>query len=176
MAGAARGRGGHGGRRRGDHRILTLGHHVGRVLWHPDAELVPLRVLGITLIVAALAETIHVSAAVGAFLIGLALTGAAAGRARVVLSPLRDLFAAVFFLALGLSVDPGDLLPMPPAASALAVFTAAAKLASGWYAAGRESAGRHGRPRAGTALTARGEFSVVIIGLAAPRRAAWRSW
>ena len=84
------------------------------------------------------------------------------------LSPLRDLFAAVFFLALGLSVDPGDLLPIVPAAVALAVVTAATKLASGWYAAGREGAGRRGRLRAGTALVARGEFSVVIIGLAAP--------
>ncbi|MEU0337479.1 cation:proton antiporter [Streptomyces bobili] len=144
------------------------GHHVGRILSHPDAELVLLRVLGITLIVAALAEIIHVSAAVGAFLIGLALTGRAADRARAVLSPLRDLFAAVFFLALGLSVDPGDLLPMLPAAAALAVVTAGTKLAAGWYAAGREGAGRRGRLRAGTALIARGEFSIVIIGLAGP--------
>ncbi|MFE0965502.1 cation:proton antiporter [Streptomyces fungicidicus] len=144
------------------------GHHVGRILSHPDAEQVLLRVLGITLIVAALAEIIHVSAAVGAFLIGLALTGTAADRARAVLSPLRDLFAAVFFLALGLTVDPGDLLPMLPAAAALAVVTAATKLAAGWYAARREGAGRRGRLRAGTALIARGEFSVVIIGLAAP--------
>ncbi|MFE9649848.1 cation:proton antiporter [Streptomyces sp. NPDC006365] len=144
------------------------GHHVGRILAHPDPEQVLLRVLGITLIVAALAEIIHVSAAVGAFLIGLTLTGAAADRARTVLSPLRDLFAAVFFLALGLSVDPGDLLPMLPAAAALAVITAATKLATGWYAARRDGAGRRGRLRAGTALIARGEFSVVIIGLAAP--------
>ncbi|MCX4459749.1 cation:proton antiporter [Streptomyces sp. NBC_01719] len=81
-------------------------HHVGRILTHPEPEQVLLRVLGITLVVAALAETIHVSAAVGAFLIGLALTGTAADRARAALSPLRDLFAAVFFLALGLAVAP----------------------------------------------------------------------
>ncbi|WP_282703204.1 cation:proton antiporter [Streptomyces sp. CC219B] len=145
---------------------LRWSHHVGRVLTHPEPEQVLLRVLGITLVVAALAETIHVSAAVGAFLIGLALTGIAADRARAVLSPLRDLFAAVFFLALGLSVDPGDLMSMLPAALALAVITAATKLASGWYAAARDGAGRNGRLRAGTALIARGEFSVVIVGLA----------
>jgi len=142
------------------------GHQVGRVLTHPDPEQVLLRVLGITLVVAALAEIIHVSAAVGAFLIGLALTGTAADRARAVLSPLRDLFAAVFFLALGISIDPGDLLPMLPAAAALALAGAATKLAAGWYAAARDGAGRRGRLRAGTALIARGEFSVVIVGLA----------
>jgi monovalent cation:H+ antiporter-2, CPA2 family len=144
------------------------GQHVGRILSHPDKELVLLRVLGITLIVAALAEIIHVSAAVGAFLVGLALTGTAADRARAVLSPLRDLFAAVFFLALGLSVDPGELLPTLPAAAALALVGAATKVAAGWYAAGRDGAGRPGRLRAGTVLVARGEFSVVIIGLAGP--------
>jgi monovalent cation:H+ antiporter-2, CPA2 family len=109
-----------------------------------------------------------VSAAVGAFLVGLALTGTAADRARAVLSPLRDLFAAVFFLALGLSVDPGELLPTLPAAAALALVGAATKVAAGWYAAGRDGAGRPGRLRAGTVLVARGEFSVVIIGLAGP--------
>ncbi|MGC0372925.1 cation:proton antiporter [Streptomyces sp. SAI-229] len=144
------------------------GHHVGRVVSHADAEQVLLRLLGVTLIVAALAEAVHVSAAVGAFLVGLALTGAAADRARTVLGPLRDLFAAVFFLALGMSVAPGDLLPELPAALALAAVTAATKVATGWYAARREGAGRRGRLRAGTALIARGEFSVVILGLAAP--------
>nr|WP_267958056.1 cation:proton antiporter [Actinospica acidiphila] len=143
------------------------GHHVGRVLSPADAEQVLLRVLGFTLVIAALAELVHVSAAVGAFLVGLTLTGAAAERARTVLGPLRDLFAAVFFLALGMSADPGHLLPALPAAAVLALITAITKVATGWYAAGREGAGRRGRLRAGTALVARGEFSVVVIGLAA---------
>lgn len=51
------------------------GHHVGRLVTHPDSEQLLLRVLGITLIVAAVAESLHASAAVGAFLVGLTLTG-----------------------------------------------------------------------------------------------------
>jgi len=141
------------------------GHRVGQLVSHPDAEQLLLRVLGLTLVVAALAEYVHASAAVGAFLVGLTLTGAVAVRAREVLSPLRDLFAAVFFLAIGLAVDPADLLPVLPVAVLLAVVTSLTKLGTGWYAAGREGAGPQGRWRAGTALTARGEFSLVIIGL-----------
>lgn len=141
------------------------GHRVGRLVSHPDAEQLLLRVLGLTLVVAAFAEFVHASAAVGAFLVGLTLTGAVAVRARAVLSPLRDLFAAVFFLAIGLFVDPSDLLPALPVAILLAVVTALTKIITGWYAAGREGAGPRGRWRAGTALTARGEFSLVIIGL-----------
>lgn len=141
------------------------GHHVGRMVSHPDSELLLLRVLGLTLIVAALAEWVHASAAVGAFLVGLTLTGETAQRARDVLSPLRDLFAAVFFLAIGLSVDPSHLLPMLPAALVLAVVTGATKVATGMFAARRDGVGRPGRLRAGTVLIVRGEFSLVIIGL-----------
>jgi monovalent cation:H+ antiporter-2, CPA2 family len=141
------------------------GHHVGRLIAHPDSEQLLLRVLGITLIVAALAEYIHVSAAVGAFLVGLTLTGETAARARTLLNPLRDLFAAVFFVAIGIAADPRALIPMLPAAVLLAVVTALTKVVTGIYAARRDGVGRAGQLRAGTALIVRGEFSLVIIGL-----------
>ncbi|OBH92403.1 cation:proton antiporter [Mycobacterium sp. E2733] len=142
------------------------GHHVGRLVEHPDSEQLLLRVLGITLIVAAIAESLHASAAVGAFLVGLTLTGQTADRARKVLGPLRDLFAAIFFLAIGFAVDPHELIPMLPAALMLAVVTAATKVATGIFAARRDGVARRGQLRAGTALIARGEFSLIIIGLA----------
>ncbi len=142
------------------------GEQVGRVLGHPEAEQLLLRVLGLTLIVSAVAEHLHASAAVGAFLVGLTLTGDTAERARTVLGPLRDLFAAVFFVAIGLTVSPGSLLPMLPFALALAAVTAVTKIITGAYAARREGAAKAGQRRAGAELVARGEFSLVIIGLA----------
>jgi monovalent cation:H+ antiporter-2, CPA2 family len=141
------------------------GHHVGRLVTHPDNEQLLLRVVGITLVVAALAEKLHASAAVGAFLVGLTLTGETADRARKVLGPLRDLFAAIFFVAVGLPVDPAKLLPMLPVAVILAVVTSATKVATGVFAARREGVARRGQLRAGTTLMARGEFSLIIIGL-----------
>ncbi|GBE65655.1 potassium transporter [Mycobacterium sp. MFM001] len=141
------------------------GHHVGRLVTHPDSEQLLLRVLGITLMVAAVAESVHASAAVGAFLVGLTLTGETASRARRVLGPLRDLFAAIFFLGVGLTVDPEHLLPMLPVALALAAVTSATKVATGVFAARRDGVARRGQLRAGTALIARGEFSLIIIGL-----------
>jgi CPA2 family monovalent cation:H+ antiporter-2 len=141
------------------------GHHVGRLVAHPDSEQLLLRVLGITLMVAAISEFLHASAAVGAFLVGLTLTGETADRARRVLGPLRDLFAAIFFLAIGLAVDPKELLPVLPVALALGAVTAATKVVTGIYAARRDGVARRGQLRAGTALIARGEFSLIIIGL-----------
>jgi monovalent cation:H+ antiporter-2, CPA2 family len=141
------------------------GHHFGRLVTHPDSEQLLLRVLGITLIVAALAEKMHASAAVGAFLVGLTLTGETADRARKVLGPLRDLFAAIFFVAVGLPVDPAQLVRMLPIAVVLAGVTAATKVATGVFAARREGVARRGQLRAGMTLIARGEFSLIIIGL-----------
>jgi CPA2 family monovalent cation:H+ antiporter-2 len=142
------------------------GHRLGRMLSHPDDEQVLLRLFGLTLLVAGLAQALGASAAVGAFLVGLALPASFADRARAILNPLRDLFAATFFVAFGLATDPGAILPALPAALALAVVTAGTKIATGWYAARRDGVGVPGRLRAGTALIARGEFSIVIAGLA----------
>ncbi|MDI3314844.1 MAG: cation:proton antiporter [Mycobacterium sp.] len=149
--------------------VFTLsyrwGHHVGRLVTHPDSEQLLLRVLGVTLLVAAAAESVHASAAVGAFLVGLTLTGETAERARNVLGPLRDLFAAIFFLGIGLSTDPRELLPVLPTALALAAVTGATKVVTGVVAARRDGVARRGQLRAGAALIARGEFSLVIVGL-----------
>jgi monovalent cation:H+ antiporter-2, CPA2 family len=141
------------------------GHRVGHLVEGPGTEQLMLRVVGLALIVAAAAELAGSSAAVGAFLVGLALTGDLAARIRTVVAPLRDLFAAVFFLAIGLSAAPASLLPTLPIACALAVVTAGTKILTGWYAAARGGSAWRGRLRAGTVLIVRGEFSIIIAGL-----------
>ncbi|MGY1915421.1 cation:proton antiporter [Blastococcus sp. SYSU DS0973] len=142
------------------------GHRLGRLLSHDDDEQVMLRLVGLTLLVAGAAQAMGASAAVGAFLVGLALPASFAERARVILGPLRDLFAATFFVAFGLATDPGAILPVLPAALALAAVTTVTKIGTGWFAAARDAVAVPGRLRAGTALVARGEFSIVIAGLA----------
>lgn len=143
-----------------------LGHHLERLLGRHNDEQVLLRVLGLMLVVAGTTYVVDASAAVGAFLVGLAIPGATAERARTVLRPLRDLFAAMFFLSFGLAVAPATLAPYLLPALALGAVSAATKIASGGYAASRAGVGRRGQLRAGTALVARGEFSLVIAGLA----------
>jgi CPA2 family monovalent cation:H+ antiporter-2 len=74
--------------------------------------------------------------------------------------------AGTFFLFFGFVVDPGTIPKALPAGLALAIVGAATKIATGWIAVRRGGIGRRGRIRAGTALVARGEFSVVIAGIA----------
>jgi len=145
---------------------IRLGRHVTRILHARTDEALLLGVLGITLLVAGIAQELDVSAAVGAFLVGIALSGPLQARAAELVTPLRDLFAAVFFVLFGFSIDLGSLPSVLLPALALAVVTALTKIATGWYAAGALGVGRRARMRAGTALVARGEFSIVIAGLA----------
>ncbi len=144
------------------------GRPVSRLMFGTshDPEVILLGVLGLALVVAAFAEQARISAAVAAFLVGIAISGETATRARVVLAPIRDLFAAVFFVFVGLEIDPSTIPPVFGAAVALAVVTAATKVATGWVAARRRGVGAAGRWRAGSALIARGEFSIVIAELA----------
>lgn len=145
---------------------LRYGRVVSRAVSSDNPEMLLLVVLGLTLLVAGIAAKLQVSAAVGAFLVGIALSGEVAKGARNLLSPLRDLFAAVFFVFFGLSTDPREIPPVLGIALALAVLTALTKIATGWYAARRAGVKSAGRWRAGGTLVARGEFSIVIAGLA----------
>lgn len=125
-----------------------------------------LRVLGLTLLVAAATHLLGASAAVGAFLVGIAIPGQLASRARRILGPQRDLFAAIFFVTFGLTTDPASLLPHLGLAAVLGLAGILGKTLTGWYAASRDGVARRGRLRAGLTLVPRGEFSIVIAGLA----------
>lgn len=146
---------------------LKFGRVINRLVFSPNDELLLLGVFGLVLVVAGVAEALQVSTAVGAFLVGIALSGQVAESARAVLTPLRDLFAAVFFVFFGLQTDPRLIPQVLPVALALAVVSACTKVSTGVWAARRAGIARPGQLRAGTALVPRGEFNIVIAGLAA---------
>jgi CPA2 family monovalent cation:H+ antiporter-2 len=146
--------------------VVRYGRYVSVVLDSPDRETLLLKLLGAALLVAGIASALQVSAAVGAFLLGIAISGSTAHNAVRVLEPLRDLFAAIFFVFFGLNTDPTAIPPVLGWAILLAVLTALTKLVTGWIAAARHGIAVMGRARAGAALIARGEFSIVIAGLA----------
>ncbi|GIJ08591.1 cation:proton antiporter [Micromonospora andamanensis] len=145
---------------------LRFGNLVSRTMTADNPEALLLGVLGLTLLVAGLAAKLQVSAAVGAFLVGIALSGPVAHHATELLTPVRDLFAAVFFVFFGLATDPGHIPPVLLPALLLAAVTMATKTLTGYLAARRAGIAEPGRWRAGLALVARGEFSIVIAGIA----------
>ncbi|MBQ1074217.1 cation:proton antiporter [Micromonospora sp. C31] len=145
---------------------IRYGNLISTAMSAKDPEALLLGVLGMTLLVAGIAAKLQVSAAVGAFLVGIALSGPVAHHATELLTPLRDLFAAVFFVFFGLVTDPRDIPPVLLPALALAIVTMGTKTLTGYLAARRVGIAEPGRWRAGLALVPRGEFSIVIAGLA----------
>ena len=144
---------------------LRLGARVSRMLDSTSPELLLLTVLGTTFLAAGLADKAKVSAAVGAFLIGVMLSGQIAERGRELLSPIRDVFGGLFFIFFGLQIDPSHLPPVIVPGVILALISAASKIATGWWAARHAGIGPRGRRRAAAAMIPRGEFSIVIAGI-----------
>jgi CPA2 family monovalent cation:H+ antiporter-2 len=146
---------------------VRYGRQISEFAAHESDEVILLTTFGSVLLVAGIAESLQVSAAIGAFLAGIALSGPIAAQSRRLLAPLRDLFAAMFFFFFGLQIAPASLPPALPLAIVLGLVTAATKILTGYWAARRAGVDRHGGIRAGTALVARGEFSIVLAGMGA---------
>jgi monovalent cation:H+ antiporter-2, CPA2 family len=146
---------------------VRFGPALSRLIFSHSDEALLLTILGLALLAAGAAERLQVSAAVGAFLVGIGISGPAADRAQTLLTPLRDLFGGVFFAFFGLSLDPAAIPPVLGVALILAAVGIATKAATGWYAGRRIGVGVRGRLRAGGLLSARGEFSIVIAVLGA---------
>lgn len=146
--------------------VLRHGSQISRVVMTKHSEALLLGVLGLALLVAGLAARLNVSAAVGAFLVGIALSGEVAERAAEVLSPLRDFFAAIFFVFFGIATDVTTVVPLLPVAVILAAAAVLTKVVTGYLAAKRAGIAPLGRWRTGFALVPRGEFSIVIVSVA----------
>lgn len=130
-----------------------------------DSATLLLTVFGAALLASGLATYIGFSGAVAAFLVGLILTGDVAIVARVRLAPLRDLFAAIFFVFFGLQTNPADIPPVLFPAFLLALLGAATKWITAWWAM-RGLGDSKETMSVAAILIPRGEFSIVIAGLA----------
>lgn len=144
---------------------LRYGSKISEMVASESDEIVLLTTFGLVLLVGGVAQRFHVSAAIGAFLVGIAVSGPIAEQSHRLLAPLRDLFSAIFFFFFGLQIDPAVLPRVLLAAIILGMVTAVTKVLTGYWAAKRRGADRRGSWRAGAALIARGEFSIVIAGL-----------
>jgi len=131
---------------------VSYGVLLSRVVAHQSDEIVLLTIFGAVLLVAGAAQRLQVSAAIGAFLVGIAVSGPMAEQTHRLLAPLRDLFAATFFFFFGLQIDPATLPPALPSAVLLGIVTAATKVLTGFWAARRTGVDRRGRLRSGMAL------------------------
>jgi len=76
---------------------VRYGQSLSRLAAHESDEIILLTTFGTVLLVAGLSQRLQVSAGIGAFLVGIAVSGPLAEQSHRLLASLRDLFAATFF-------------------------------------------------------------------------------
>src|SRR5574337_614229 len=145
---------------------LLLPRLVDYVAGFGRDETLLVSVLGICFGASLLAAWMGFSVALGAFLAGAVVAESrSVGRVLHLVEPLRDMFAALFFVAIGLKIDPGMLLQyaVPALLIAAAVMLGKTLACSlGFFVVGREP---RTALRAGLGMAQIGEFSFVIATL-----------
>jgi CPA2 family monovalent cation:H+ antiporter-2 len=139
-----------------------------RLLSAETGEGFVLRVLAVTVPVAALALVLGVSEAVAAFFVGMGVAGTGhVERVERLLAPVRDVFAAVFFLVIGLETDPRVVADVAVPLAAAVLLTAPAKVLTGYYSGRVYDLSPRRSVRVGLGMVTRGEFSLVVAATAA---------
>lgn len=141
---------------------------LDRIVPRMQPEQLLLGALAVAIGGAALAEVAGLSEAVGALLAGILLSGSdIRDRIEQQLLGVRDFAAAIFFFAFGLEIDLGDI-DETALWLVLAVPLAVAGKLVGGYLAGRATRfSKRESLNVGTALVARGEFTIILAQLAA---------
>lgn len=140
---------------------------IGSLIGSRDNELLAVLVVGLVVLVAGLSEEVGVSDAIGALLIGLVVSQTAVrDRVENLVLPLRDVFAAVFFVGFGLTIDIGDLGAVAVPAAIAVVITLTANLIAGLVTARLFGYNQRAAANVGLTILGRGEFSLILATLA----------
>lgn len=140
---------------------------IGRIVDSDEDELLAVLTVGLVVLVAGLSADVGVSDAIGALMIGLIIARTPVrDRVERMVLPLRDVFAAVFFVAFGLSIDVGAIGSVfVPVLLAVAV-TAVMNIAAGLITARLFGLNQRGAANVGLTVLGRGEFSLILATLA----------
>jgi CPA2 family monovalent cation:H+ antiporter-2 len=142
------------------------GRVVSRLIRTKDDELFTILFFGLVVLFAGIGEIIGVTDAIGAFLIGVVL-GASTYRAKIerVAVPLRDVFAAFFFLNFGLALDVAEFPPVIGVVLLAIVMTFVLSLGSGALLAYLHKMGRREALNTAAIFVNRGEFTLILATL-----------
>ena len=146
--------------------LIAVPRLLGYVARFKSNEMLLITVLGLCFGVSLLAAKLGYSVALGAFIIGAVIAEAREiHRIEALIEPVRDMFSAVFFVAIGLLIDPQMLMThwLPVIVITLAVvFCKVIACASGTFLGGYD---RGTSLRVGMSVAQIGEFSFIIASL-----------
>jgi CPA2 family monovalent cation:H+ antiporter-2 len=140
---------------------------IGRVLDSREDELVAIIMIGLVVLVAGISAEIGVSDAIGALMIGLVVARTSIReRAERIAVPLRDVFAAIFFIAFGTSIDVGEIGSVAVPVLIAVGMTVVTNVTAGLITARLFGLNQRGAANVGLTVLGRGEFSLILATLA----------
>jgi CPA2 family monovalent cation:H+ antiporter-2 len=145
-----------------------LARPLDRLLERLPREFFLLAVFGLLVGMAAVAQRLGLSEAIGALMAGVVLAETSA-REEIEdrFFSFRDLFAALFFFVFGLSIDVSALGDVGWLLAAAVAVTVVGKVGAGYVAGAVGGFTRRQSFNAGVALVAHGEFTIILAQLAA---------
>ena len=138
---------------------------IDKVAAAENREILLLSVLGVCFGYALLANVVGLSVAIGAFLAGVLIAESKSAEvSKILSSPIKDMFVAIFFVSVGALMDITQLENYIFIAFALIAVATAMKLGSNIFGNMLFKQPRNKSLRSAFALSApRGEFSIVIV-------------
>jgi monovalent cation:H+ antiporter-2, CPA2 family len=146
--------------------LLVVPRLVRTILRAKQAETTVVACVGISFAMALLARYFGYSVALGAFLAGALVAESGAGEAiERTIEPVRDMFAAVFFVSVGMLIDPGLIAQHWLPVLAFTVVVVLGKVVGVTLGAFLTGHSVRTSFQAGMSLAQIGEFSFIIAGL-----------
>ncbi|MEM1024937.1 MAG: cation:proton antiporter [Myxococcota bacterium] len=146
--------------------LMVVPRLVRRVYRMGSRELLVVFVVGLCFGIGHLAELLGYSVALGAFVAGVLVAESGKGeRIEHLIVPLRDVFAAVFFVSIGMSFNPSVVVSELPTALALTAVVIFGHLLSVTTAGILSGSGLRRSLASALALGQIGEFAFIIAGL-----------
>jgi CPA2 family monovalent cation:H+ antiporter-2 len=139
---------------------------LNRLLNITSNEVFIIVVFAVLFFVAGFSEKLHVAEAIGALLLGLALSETEhAHRIAQMVIPFRDFFGALFFFSFGLSIDPYSLLDAVWLALGAVLITVVSNYIAGLVSGKQAGLSVKSSTNIGLTIMARGEFTIIVAAL-----------
>ena len=146
--------------------LFTIPRLTNRISRKASDETLTLVSLGLCLALVAFAAYLHYSAALGAFIMGALIAESdEPHRIEKLIEPIRNVFAAVFFVSIGMLLNPADVAKHWAMILLVTLVTIAGKLFSTTLGVRMTGHKLPGAIRVGFSLAQIGEFSFIIAGL-----------
>ena len=145
-----------------------LGGYLSKLFKFRGNEAFSVIIFTLLLLMGVLAEKLHITEAIGALLLGLVLAETTHNhRILALITPMRDLFGAVFFFSFGMAIDYRSFHDVLVMSGIAILITVVGNIINGLIASWLAGYKKRRATNVAFTIMARGEFSIIIASLAA---------